>query len=184
MGTLLSGRLGIAITALGICVLTAACGANGQSPSARGSSSIIDGEDVSGVTLQFADQGSYFKSLLEFSHQLSDLPYKVTFSNFPGNKESLEALHAGAVDVATAGQTGLVNAFASGSAKFTAIAKNAQSDNEHSGYAILAPKDSSIKEVADLRIDCRGYAWKSAVCVGPDPSLRWDDRERHQDGTA
>ena len=144
-------RLRLAIAVLAAGALVAACGGAAEEDLPPAADSVIDGVDVSGVTLKFADQGSHYKSFLTFGQQADSTPYKVEFSNFAGNQEALEVLHAGAVDIATAGQTGLINAFSNGSPGFQVIAKNAMGDDKVSGFAIMVPEGSSVEDVTDLR---------------------------------
>jgi sulfonate transport system substrate-binding protein len=85
------------------------------------------------------------KGLLE--KKLEKIGYKVTWSEFPAGPQLLEALNVGAVDFGTTGETPPIFAQAAG-APLVYIAHEPPAAR---GEAILVPKDSPIKTVADLK---------------------------------
>jgi sulfonate transport system substrate-binding protein len=79
--------------------------------------------------------------------RLAQQGVKVTWTEFPGGPQLLEALSAGAIDFGTTGEAPPVFAQAGGSPLvYVGVEPHAPT-----GEAILVPKDSPIKSVADLK---------------------------------
>ncbi|WP_331376095.1 sulfonate ABC transporter substrate-binding protein [Sinorhizobium chiapasense] len=85
------------------------------------------------------------KGLLE--QKLEKIGYTVTWTEFPAGPQLLEALNVGAVDFGTTGETPPIFAQAAG-APLIYVAHEPPAPR---GEAILVPKDSPIKSVADLK---------------------------------
>ena len=85
------------------------------------------------------------KGLLE--KKLETIGYTVEWTEFPGGPQLLEALNAGAVDFGSTGETPPIFAQAAG-AQLIYVAHEPPAPR---GEAILVPKDSPIKTVADLK---------------------------------
>ena len=85
------------------------------------------------------------KGLLE--KKLEKIGYTVTWTEFPAGPQLLEALNVGAVDFGTTGETPPIFAQAAG-APLVYIAHEPPAAR---GEAILVPKDSPIRTVADLK---------------------------------
>lgn len=79
--------------------------------------------------------------------KLEAINYRVEWAEFPGGPQLLEALNAGAVDFGSTGETPPIFAQAA-NAPLVYIAHEPPAPR---GEAILVPKDSSIKTVADLK---------------------------------
>ncbi|GEP04647.1 sulfonate ABC transporter substrate-binding protein [Methylobacterium oxalidis] len=79
--------------------------------------------------------------------KLAALGYRVTWSEFPSGPPLLEALNAGAIDFGTAGETPPIFAQAA-SDRLTYVAHEPPAPR---GEAILVPKESPIRNVADLQ---------------------------------
>jgi sulfonate transport system substrate-binding protein len=79
--------------------------------------------------------------------KLSPLGYKVEWKEFPSGPPLLEALNVGAIDFGHAGEAPPIFGQAAG-APFLYVAHEPPAPE---GEAILVPKDSAIKTVADLR---------------------------------
>ncbi|TCM78472.1 sulfonate ABC transporter substrate-binding protein [Rhizobium sp. BK068] len=79
--------------------------------------------------------------------KLESIDYKVEWTEFPGGPQLLEALNAGAVDFGSTGETPPIFAQAA-NAPLVYIAHEPPAPR---GEAILVPKDSPIKSVADLK---------------------------------
>ncbi len=79
--------------------------------------------------------------------KLAALGYKIVWSEFPFGPPLLEALNAGAIDFGHAGEAPPMFAQAA-AAQFVYVAHEPPAPN---GEAILVPKDSPIKSVADLK---------------------------------
>jgi sulfonate transport system substrate-binding protein len=85
------------------------------------------------------------KSILE--KKFETIGYSVEWTEFPGGPQLLEALNAGAVDFGSTGETPPIFAQAA-NAPLVYIAHEPPAPR---GEAILVPKDSPIKSVADLK---------------------------------
>ncbi|MGR9376681.1 sulfonate ABC transporter substrate-binding protein [Rhizobium leguminosarum] len=85
------------------------------------------------------------KGLLE--KKLKSIDYTVEWTEFPGGPQLLEALNTGAVDFGSTGETPPIFAQAA-NAPLVYIAHEPPAPR---GEAILVPKDSPIKSVADLK---------------------------------
>ena len=85
------------------------------------------------------------KGLLE--KKLKSIDYTVEWTEFPGGPQLLETLNAGAVDFGSTGETPPIFAQAA-NAPLVYIAHEPPAPR---GEAILVPKDSPIKSVADLK---------------------------------
>jgi sulfonate transport system substrate-binding protein len=79
--------------------------------------------------------------------KLKPLGYSVAWTEFPSGPPLLEALNVGAIDFGIAGETPPIFAQAAG-APLVYLAYDPPAPK---GEAILVPKDSSLKSVADLR---------------------------------
>jgi len=79
--------------------------------------------------------------------KLKPLGYKVRWVEFPSGPPLLEALNVGAVDIGVAGETPPIFAQAAG-APLVYLAYDPPAPQ---GEAILVPKDSALKSVADLK---------------------------------
>ena len=85
------------------------------------------------------------KGLLE--QELAPLGYKVKWAEFAAGPQMLEALKAGAIDIAQTGEAPPIFAQAAGP-RLTYIAFEPPAPK---GEAILVPKDSEIRSLADLK---------------------------------
>ncbi|MBW8129766.1 MULTISPECIES: ABC transporter substrate-binding protein [Pseudomonas] len=98
--------------------------------------------------LRVANQKSTIKALLEVSGETKNVPYAIQWSEFPSASPLGEALNANAVDIGALGDAPYVFALgAGGSLKVVSII-HAKGRNT---TALLVPKDSPIKSVADLK---------------------------------
>ena len=79
--------------------------------------------------------------------KLEAINYRVEWAEFPGGPQLLEALNAGAVDFGSTGETPPIFAQAA-NAPLVYIAHEPPAPR---GEAILVPKDSPVKSVADLK---------------------------------
>jgi sulfonate transport system substrate-binding protein len=112
-------------------VALAACHRSGD-----GRTEIVLG-DQAGLAHAKADAAGVFR----------DTPYAVRWANFPGAAPLFEAMNAGAVDTAPAGDAPFILAGA-GHVPLRIVAISRSSAR---GVGILVPKDSPIRSVADLR---------------------------------
>ncbi|WP_235498264.1 ABC transporter substrate-binding protein [Frankia sp. R43] len=145
---LLGSRLRVGVAALVAVVAVVAVTACGSdSDDAPAATTATGRPDLSGVTLRVADQVGQLKALLEASGVLADVPYKIEWSDFSAAAPLLQALRAGAADIGQAGDAPILNALGAGAPlKVVGAARTSPK-----GVAILVPKDSPIRTVADLR---------------------------------
>src|SRR5471032_2492960 len=103
--------------------------------------------DWSQVKLILGDQAKGLRTVVEASKAFDGIPYQVEWANFQGAAPLFEALRAGAVDLAPAGDTPVLAA-ATGGAPLRIVAVRRSRSR---AIGILVPKDSDIHSVADLK---------------------------------
>jgi sulfonate transport system substrate-binding protein len=145
-------RLGAGVAAAGLLIsggLAACSSANpGASSGASAAAGATDQANVSSVTLNIGDQaGSGSEALLTAAGLINKLPFKAHWADFTSGPPMLQAMAAGSVDVGGVGDAPPVFAAAAGGqiAVVSALQTNINS------AAILVPKNSSIKTVAQLK---------------------------------
>lgn len=126
----------------GVALLLGGCGDAVESKSSSATQS-----DLSGVTLVLGDQAKGLRTVVEAANALEGIDYKVEWANFQGAAPLFEALRAGAVDLAPAGDTPVLAAATGGTPLRIVAVRRSQSR----GIAILVPADSDIHSVADLK---------------------------------
>ncbi|AZC37620.1 ABC transporter substrate-binding protein [Pseudomonas chlororaphis] len=126
----------------GAMLLLGGCGESSKTESTSTKHS-----DLSGVTLILGDQAKGLRTVVEAANALEGIEYKVQWANFQGAAPLFEALRAGAVDLAPAGDTPVLAA-ATGGAPLRIVAVRR---GQARGIAILVPADSPIRSVADLK---------------------------------
>ena len=112
--------------------------------------------------------------------KLKPLGYSVTWTEFPSGPPLLEALNVGAIDFGIAGETPPIFAQAAG-APLVYLAYDPPAPQ---GEAILVPKDSPLKSVADLARQ-EGRAEQGIECplsTGPRARTGRAEIHRHPDG--
>lgn len=123
----------------------AAAGAAASSPAASSGTAI----DLSGVTLRIGDTGYALQQLLLQKAGLDKTPYKLTDSVFQGGNLQLEALGAGAIDLANASEIPPI--FAAQSGGVGTLATIAVRQGTTLLQEVDVPAGSSIKTVAQLK---------------------------------
>lgn len=99
-----------------------------------------------GTELVLGDQVHLGETRLRAAGQLDHVPYRMTWANFPGAAPLLEALNAGAVDTAPAGDLPVILAAAAGCRlKIAATYRTSPKS-----MAIIVPRGSPIRSVAEL----------------------------------
>lgn len=98
--------------------------------------------------LRVANQKSTIKALLEVSGETKNVPYEIQWSEFPSASPLGEALNAGAVDIGALGDAPYVFALGAGASLKVVSIIHAEGRNT---TALVVPKDSPIKTVADLK---------------------------------
>ncbi|MEV6166964.1 PhnD/SsuA/transferrin family substrate-binding protein [Streptomyces sp. NPDC051954] len=128
-----------------LLALTAACGSQAQAESPS---------DVSSVTLRVGATGwKVEEAILKFAH-LDDTPYDVKWSLFQGGDQQLQAIRAGALDVASSSEIPPVFAAADGEPNFKVVAvqRGATLNQE-----VVVPQGSKVTGIADLKGKKVGY---------------------------
>ncbi|MGW2328426.1 ABC transporter substrate-binding protein [Streptomyces sp. NPDC001700] len=146
--------------------------------SACGSSSGAGGKGSS-VTLRVGATGwKEEEALLKFAH-LDDTPYQVRWSLFQGGDRQLEAVRAGALDVASSSEIPPVFAAADGKPNFKVVAvRRGNTLNQE----VVAPKGSPITSMSQLRGKKVGYVKNTTAHyflyeLLKRAGLGWDDIE-------
>ena len=103
--------------------------------------------DWSKVKLVLGDQAKGLRTVVEASKAFDGVPYQIEWANFQGAAPLFEALRAGAVDLAPAGDTPVLAAATGGAPLRIVAVRRSQARS----IAILVPKDSPIQTVADLK---------------------------------
>jgi sulfonate transport system substrate-binding protein len=103
-----------------------------------------------GVRLVMAEQGNEASVPWALSGVGKGAPYQVTFANFNGGPDVLQALVAGAVDIGFIGEAPLPIAVGAGVTDLVAVAAIANPGSPANTYVIVQPK-SGIKSVEELR---------------------------------
>ncbi len=108
--------------------------------------------DLAGVTLRVATYKGQDKTLLPAAH-LRNTPYTVEYAEFAGGNLIVEAMNAGAVDLGSWSEIPLVFAAASqANVKTIAVEKG-----DVNRQAVILPKNSPIRSIADLKGKRVGY---------------------------
>ena len=130
---------------LGALVVLAGCGGTDRTDAAaiRADGSV----DLSKVTLHVGDQKAGSQALLRASGGLTGVRYRIDWSQFTSGPPLLEAANAGAIDIGAVGNTPPIFAAAAGS-KIKIVAAG---DQSLAAQAVLVPKDSPIRTIADLK---------------------------------
>lgn len=138
-----------AVTVAALAACGSASSASGGSTAATASGAAASGAaDLSGVTLRI---GQTLWPSLKTELQLAGVdttPYTIEWSVFPGGDKQLQALGAGAIDVAESSDIPPIFARAGNNTKFKVVA--VQQSNTLL-QEVLAGKDSGITSIAGLR---------------------------------
>jgi sulfonate transport system substrate-binding protein len=126
----------------------AACSSSGSPGADSSPSPSISAVNVSSVTLNIGDQaGAGEKALLTAAGLINKLPFKADWSDFTSGPPMLQAMGSGSIDVGSVGDAPPVFEAAAGGQIAVVSATVADPD----AGALLVPKNSPIKTVADLR---------------------------------
>jgi sulfonate transport system substrate-binding protein len=133
--------------------------------------------DLSGVSLRVGQTGwAQTKAVLDIAGQ-SATPYSVTWSVFSGGDKQLQALNAGALDVAQASEIPPIFAAAAAKPDFAEVAVQPSTTLQQE---VVVAKGSPLKTIADLKGKKVGYVqnttaqyflYKLLVAAG----LKWTD---------
>ncbi|MEC3980904.1 ABC transporter substrate-binding protein [Amycolatopsis sp. H20-H5] len=136
-----------AVAAMLSLAALAACGAGSASPGVAAVPAPVSVADLAKVTLKVGDQKGGVKSMLTAAGLLKDTPYKIEWSTFTSGPPLLEAASAGAIDLGRVGNTPPIFA-AAAKAKISVVSVSTSNVERE---AILVPKDSALRDAADLK---------------------------------
>ena len=138
------------VAVLAAVVVTALGTAAGWSGATASASATTTPVDLSGVTINVADQLKEYETAFAATGDLDGAKYKVNWSEFVGGPPVIAALTGGSVDLGVMAETPTIFAQAAHDpVKVVAITEGF--DPKASPFAILVPKGSPIKTVAQLR---------------------------------
>ncbi len=106
--------------------------------------------DLSGVTINFADQFKQYQTVFTATNALKGAQYKVSWSEFVGGPPIIAAETGGSVDLGDMAETPTIFAQASGD-PVKVIAATKGTNPKQSPFGILVPKGSPITKVSQLR---------------------------------
>jgi sulfonate transport system substrate-binding protein len=142
-------RVAIVLTAL-VSLSSMVVGVSASGASAATKTSTSSSVDLSGASLNFADQFKEYQTIFEATGALQGAPYTVNWSEFVGGPPIIAAMTGGSVDLGDMAETPTIFAQAAGDpVKVVALTKGA--NPKTSPFGILVPKNSPIKTVAQLR---------------------------------
>lgn len=118
------------------------CGDGQDKPAA-----VSDAVDWSKVKLILGDQAKGLRTVVDASNAFDGIPYQIEWANFQGAAPLFEAVRAGAVDLAPAGDTPVLAAATGGTPLRIVAVRRGQGRS----VGILVPPGSDIKTVADLK---------------------------------
>ena len=130
---------------LAVALMLSGCG--GTATGNEGAVNDDGSVDLEKVTLTVGDQKGGSKALLQAAGELDDVPYEIEWKEFTSGPPLLEALNTGAIHIGGVGNTPPLFA-AAAKGEFQAIQAATYGGQ---GDAIVVPKDSPIKSVADLK---------------------------------
>lgn len=139
--TLLTSTAALAL----LLPLATACGGDAEAESSSG---------LSSVTLAVGATGwKNEEAVLKFAH-LDDTPYKVKWSLFQGGDQQLQAVRAGALDLASSSEIPPIFAAADGKPNFEVVAvQRGTTLNQE----VIVPKGSKVTDIAGLKGKKVGY---------------------------
>ncbi|WP_326731450.1 ABC transporter substrate-binding protein [Streptomyces phaeochromogenes] len=139
--TLLTSTAALAL----LLPLATACGGDAEAESSSG---------LSSVTLAVGATGwKNEEAVLKFAH-LDDTPYKVKWSLFQGGDQQLQAVRAGALDLASSSEIPPIFAAADGKPNFQVVAvQRGTTLNQE----VIVPKGSKVTDIAGLKGKKVGY---------------------------
>ncbi|WP_127531515.1 sulfonate ABC transporter substrate-binding protein [Paenibacillus kobensis] len=146
-----SFRALLLISLVGVLALLAACGSNGSKESGSDTkpsetASAGNGKEIH-IGYQKYGTVNILKAQGTLEKRLESEGYKVTWTEFPGGPQLLEALNVGSIDIGHTGEAPPIFAQAAGAPLVYLAHEPASPASE----AIIVPKDSAITSVADLK---------------------------------
>ncbi|WP_426454091.1 sulfonate ABC transporter substrate-binding protein [Paenibacillus sp. S-38] len=150
--TLQAGLLMTLVTALAACGTSAPQGgdkAQGASPAGQEAKGAEPSAKAKEVRIGFQKYGTmnFLKAEGKLDKKLKDAGYSVTWTEFPGGPQLLEALNVGSLDLGHTGESPPIFAQAAGAPLVYLAHEPASPKSE----AILVPENSPLKSVAELK---------------------------------
>jgi sulfonate transport system substrate-binding protein len=140
--------LAAGLTAALLATACSSASGSAQQGSAAGSSARVSTASLAKVTLHIGDQaGSGAQALLTAAGLIHKLPFKADWSDFTSGPPMLQAMGAGSVDVGGVGDAPPI--FAAAGGEKIAVVGAARANP--AGTALLVPKNSPVRSVAQLR---------------------------------
>jgi sulfonate transport system substrate-binding protein len=144
------GRALVASATVAAVFGLSACG-GGSAASSSGATTVpvpatVSAAALAGVTLDVGDQKGGGSQALLTAAGLADTPYRIKWDDFTSGPPMLEAANANAIDIGQVGNTPpIFSAAANGSIDVVAALRDSEGD------AVLVPRASSIRTLADLK---------------------------------
>ncbi len=134
--------------------LIAGCGSSSKPTSAGATSTPKSSPkstpvSLSGVTLRMGDQSKSVQTLLQTSGELQDLPYHISWSDFPSGAAGVAALTGGSIDVIPTADAPAIFAYAAHD-PVKVVEASLPSTPTQSIYGLLVPGNSTISSLSDL----------------------------------
>src|SRR5882757_2877140 len=141
-------RVTAAVAVTLLALIAAGCSSSKASSSGPSSTASAGNVNVSSVVLHVGDQaGSGSQALLSAAGLLSNLPFKIEWSDFTSGPPMLQAMGSGAIDIGSVGDAPPVFA-AAGGEKVAIVGAVTAGPN---ASAIVVPANSPITSVAQLK---------------------------------
>jgi sulfonate transport system substrate-binding protein len=145
-------RTGVLVCAVLVSVVVTACGSSssGSTTTTGASSGTTAPLDLSGVTINFADQFKEYQTAFTATNTLAGAPYKVDYSEFIGGPPIITAESGGSVDLGDMAETPTIFAQAAND-PVKVVAATVGADPSESPFGLVVPKGSPITSVSQLR---------------------------------
>jgi len=108
------------------------------------------GPNLSGVTLNVADQFKQYQTIFNATGALKGAKYTVNWSDFPSGTQIIAAETGGSVDLGTMAETPTIFAQAAGD-PVKVVAATVGANPKVSPFALLVPTGSAVTKVSQLR---------------------------------
>ncbi len=148
-------RAAALVGAVAAAALVTACGSSSASSTSAtaavtASTAAATPVDLTGVTINFADQFKEYETAFDATGALDGAPYKVSYSEFVGGPPIIEAETGGSVDLGDMAETPTVFAQAAED-PVKVVAATIGADPSQSPFGVIVPKGSPITKVSELR---------------------------------
>jgi len=111
---------------------------------------------LSSLTLRMGDQFKSVQTLLQTSGELKNLPFHITWSDFPSGSSGVAALTGGSIDAIPTADAPALFAYAA-HAPVKVVSASLPSKPTESIYGVMVPANSSIRKLSDLAGKSAGW---------------------------